>query len=309
MIWGIYLAGDFLDHPPTPWFRNSAARALLLGGVWSLAATFVSPSGFHIWTAITSLASNSYITSRIPEYQSANFHLPETWPFLVLLLLLIIGLARAKEKVSWIEILQVVSFAGLALYSSRMIPLFAIVAAPIAAKIMSKWLREDSATDRWSIIESNIAKINSSSNGAIWLLVTGVAVIVMFFARDSLDSERRGDRFEESFFPAKAVQWLRQNPQNGNMFNEFDWGGYLLLELWPSYQIFMDGHTHIYGEDLTREYEKVITMGNGWQDVLTKYEVAWAIIRSDEPLAEALHGDLRWEIIYRDQTAIILTRK
>jgi hypothetical protein len=50
-------------------------------------------------------------------------------------------------------------------------------------------------------------------------------------------------------------------------------------------------------------------MGNGWQDVLTKYEVAWAIIRSDEPLAEALHGDLRWEIVYRDQTAIILTRK
>jgi hypothetical protein len=93
------------------------------------------------------------------------------------------------------------------------------------------------------------------------------------------------------------------------MFNEFDWGGYLLLELWPSYQIFMDGHTHIYGEDLTREYEKVITMGNGWQDVLTEYEVGWAIIRSDEPLAEALHGDLRWEIVYRDQTAIILTRK
>ena len=90
------------------------------------------------------------------------------------------------------------------------------------------------------------------------------------------------------------------------MFNEFDWGGYLLLELWPAYQIFMDGHTHIYGEELTREYEKVTSMGKDWQEVLKKYDVEWAIIRSNEPLVGALSEQLHWNIVYRDSTATIL---
>ena len=93
------------------------------------------------------------------------------------------------------------------------------------------------------------------------------------------------------------------------MFNEFDWGGYLLLKLWPAYQIFMDGHTHIYGEELTREYEIVKTMDKNWPDLLKKYDVSWAIIRSNDPLADALQKNLHWEIVYQDETAIILNRR
>ena len=93
------------------------------------------------------------------------------------------------------------------------------------------------------------------------------------------------------------------------MFNEFDWGGYLLLKLWPNQQIFMDGHTHIYGEALTREYEQVITQGNGWDSILNKYEVNWVIIRVNTSLAKTLSSSASWTIVYEDKTAIIFVRK
>jgi hypothetical protein len=91
------------------------------------------------------------------------------------------------------------------------------------------------------------------------------------------------------------------------MFNEFDWGGYLLLELNPAQQIFMDGHTHIYGEARTREYESIVTLREGWQDLLTKYDVKWAIVRADSAVGRALESD-QWEIVYQDQTATVLKK-
>jgi hypothetical protein len=93
------------------------------------------------------------------------------------------------------------------------------------------------------------------------------------------------------------------------MFNEFDWGGYLLLNLWPSQQIFMDGHTHIYGEELTREYEDVVTLRTGWENILTKHKIEWIIMRANAPLINTLASSDNWSIAYQDNAATILIHK
>jgi hypothetical protein len=71
----------------------------------------------------------------------------------------------------------------------------------------------------------------------------------------------------------------------------------------------MDGHTHIYGEALTREYEQVITQGKGWEEILNKYDVNWVIIRANTSLANSLSSSGNWRIAYEDQTASIFVRK
>jgi len=278
---------------------------MLLGGILSLFATFLSPSGIKIWGAIASLGSNTYITSRIPEYQSANFHMPETWPFILLLMLTIIGFARNTNKTSWIHILLAASFAAIALYTSRMIPLFAIIAVPIAASSLSNWVNLEFPDSRFMDIEKNISKINASSNGAIWLFVIFVTIALIFKSGKAIDPQGKGNTFDERFFPVQAVTWLNSHTQQGHMFNEFDWGGYLLLKLVPHQQIFMDGHTHIYGEALTREYETVVTQGNDWQKILDKYQIEWAIVRVNSTIARGLEGQ-QWKIIYQDDTTTVL---
>jgi hypothetical protein len=308
-ILGIYWVADFLDHPSKSWFRTNKTRSLFLGGALSIMATFFSPSGLKIWEAIASLGSNSYITSRIPEYQSPNFHLPETWPFIIILLLTITGLARAKAKFSWKQILLVISFTGLALYTSRMIPIFAIVVTPIAALAVADWLREDYSQSRFFTLEENFYRINSASSGWIWVFAIVLLAALLLRSGKTLDPQAQGNVFDQRFFPVEAVSWLEKHPQSGHMFNEFDWGGYLLLNLWPNQQIFMDGHTHIYGEALTREYEQVISQGNGWEEVLNKYDVNWIIIRVNTSLASELASSAGWKSAYQDKTAIIFVRK
>ena len=309
IILGIYLAGDFLEHPSTSWFTESKSKFLMLATASSLLATFFSPSGAKIWEAIVSLGSNAYITSKIPEYQSANFHLPETWPFILLLLLTMTGFARTTHRIPWTDILLVLSFTGFALYTSRMIPLFGIVVAPIAAKTVSDGLRGEFLQGKLLSATKNFSEINSSSNGLIWVFVLIIAISLAFLSGGTIDPQGKGNAFDAQFFPVEAASWLESHPQQGHMFNEFDWGGYLLLRLWPAYQIFMDGHTHIYGEALTKEYERVVTLGEDWERILAKYNVTWVIVRANTPLAEALSTSGDWVIAYQDQTAIILTRR
>ena len=309
LIWGIYLAGDFLDHPSKAWFNTAKAKALIIGGTLSLLTTFFSPSGPKIWIAIASLGSNAYITSKIPEYQSANFHLPETWPFIIMLLFVITGFARTTLKVSWIYTLLVAAFTGFALYTSRMIPMFAIVVAPVAAELSANWIKNEYPRSRFLVIEKNIYRMNLSSNGLVWILVTILTVGMLFNANKPIDSKNQGNKFDERFFPVEATKWLQNHPQKGRMFNEFDWGGYMLLNLWPDQQVFMDGSTHIYGEELTREYERVITMDSGWEDILAKYNVTWIILRANAPLARTLSVSGDWKIVYSDPTSSILVRK
>ncbi len=307
IIWGIYLVGGFLDHPSRTLFTQQTTRFMLLAGITSLPATFFSPSGIKIWGAIISLGSNSYITSHIPEYQSANFHMPETWPFLLLLVLTIIGFGRSQNKIAWSHILLAASFAAIAIYTSRMIPLFAIVAVPITASTLSDWVNAEFPKSRFRETENNFAKINDSSNGVIWLVAILLAVVLLFNSGKTIDAEGKGNAFDGRFFPVQAVNWLNSHSQQGHMFNEFDWGGYLLLKLVPRQQIFMDGHTHIYGEALTREYETVVTLDNDWQKILDKYQVQWAIVRTNSPIARALE-DVHWNTIYQDDTAVVLHR-
>ena len=309
IILGIYVVGDFLDNPSLAWFRTRKAKALLLAGGLALLATFLSPSGPRIWEAIASLGSNAYITSKIPEYQSPNFHQPETWPFIILLIFTTVGLARGTQKLPWTRSLLMISFTGMALYTSRMIPICALVIAPMTAQVVADWLREDYARSRLFHVEENIYKINSTSNGLIWLFALVLFAAVLLQSGRTLDPQGLGNTFDRQFFPVEAVSWLEAHPQNGHMFNEFDWGGYLLLKLWPAQQIFMDGHTHIYGETLTREYEKVITQGDGWGEVLNKYDVKWVIIRNNTSLAKTLASLSDWKTAYEDQTAVIFVRR
>jgi hypothetical protein len=307
VIWIIYLVGDLFENPSIIWLTSPKTKSMLLGGALSIFATFLSPSGFGIWRAIASLGGNAYIKSRIPEYQSANFQIPETWPFILILLLAIASFSRSTQKVPWTHVFLLTSFAGIALYSSRMLPLFAIVSVPIVARAFSGWLKEDFPKNRIWTIETNLNTTNQSSNGLVWVFAVILAVALLFKLNIPIDVGNKGNAFSPQFFPIEAVTWLKSNPQNGHVFNEFDWGGYMLLNLWPDQQIFMDGHTHIYGETLTREYEQVITVNSNWKNIFEQYQIKWTILRTQSPIGKMLEAE-KWKTVYQDKTAVILVK-
>ena len=155
-----------------------------------------------------------------------------------------------------------------------------------------------------------MATIQTSLRGHVWPVMTALLLtFLLALGGATLDVARRGNRFDPAVFPVQAVDWLEANPLPGRIFNYFTWGGYLLYRMWPEQTVFIDGQTDFYGEALTREYEKVITLADGWQDVLRDYRVDWVLIPSDSRLARAVKGDSGWRVLYEDQTATLLARE
>jgi len=124
-----------------------------------------------------------------------------------------------------------------------------------------------------------------------------------------VDFAQQGNRFNPTIFPVDALDWLESHPQEGEVFNYFPWGGYVLYRAWPQMDVFIDGQTDFYGEALTREYETVLSLAPGWQTVLDDYMIAWVIFPADAKLVAQLNSDSGWAVVYHDETAVILHRR
>jgi hypothetical protein len=124
----------------------------------------------------------------------------------------------------------------------------------------------------------------------------------------AIDFSGSGNRFDAEVFPVEAVTWMKSHPPAGAGFNYFPWGGYLLYRLWPDQRVFIDGQTDFYGEALTRQYEQVITLSPGWEQVFQQYQVQWVLLPPDEPAAQQLLDLPGWQVAYQDQTAVLMVR-
>ena len=188
---------------------------------------------------------------------------------------------------------------------ARNIPLFAIAAAPILAS----WAGEISAgVTRWQTVEANILAIDTRLKGLVWpVLLTCLAALGL--AGFQRTAGRTVFDFDPRLFPVGAASWLEEHPPQGNMFNDFNWGGYLLYRLWPRQRVYVDSQSDFYGEAFLRRYEQIYQAGSDWERQLTEAQVAWIIVPPGSGLAQAAQASSQWRAAFQDSTAIILVRK
>ncbi len=309
LLLGLSAAGygweRFAEKKPGP--PPGLGRGLALAGVTSTIVTFMTPSGWHLWQTIFELANSSFITGMTSEYQSANFHEPGTWPFLLMLGIILATAVLSSKKLEMPSALYLAAWTLIGLYSARNIPLAAIGLAPIGAELLADWINHNTLLKRLALFSQGLERIEKQLRGWLWAILGVGLGLALAAAGFNLDLSGKPYQFLPTVFPVAAVDWLETNPPSGRMFNEFDWGGYLLYRLWPEQKIFMDGHTHIYGDILSREYVAVLESRPGWETILGKYEISWAILHTASPLATQL-TETGWTIAYQDEIAVILRR-
>lgn len=297
-VWFAHMAGWVWDYLHKESDRLHGLRLVGIG-ISSFAATLVNPTGWDLWRTSAGYYGNEFLVNSTVEYLSPNFHNWSTWPFLIMLAICLLGLGF-RVKLEAYEAFLLVGWTILSLYSARNIPLFAIVTAPYAASIVQAILPSSRLVQR---IETSFDRVERNQKGIILPLL---AVVLLTSNAMSHKGLNPANTFDSQRFPVHAVDWLETNPQEGLMFNNFIWGGYLLYRLFPHELVFIDGQTDFYGEALSRKYAQVIRLEDGWEEVLARYNVAWVIVESDRPLVTALQNELHWKIVYQDSTATIL---
>jgi hypothetical protein len=104
------------------------------------------------------------------------------------------------------------------------------------------------------------------------------------------------------------VQFVRHNKPAGPLFNSYNWGGYLIFELWPEYPVYVDGRTDLYDDAFLRRYLNVVVAGEGWERSLDEDGINLVLVEVNSPLALALRRDPNWVEAYRDELAAVFTR-
>lgn len=124
------------------------------------------------------------------------------------------------------------------------------------------------------------------------------------------------------YYPEKATQFIKNYNLEGNMFNEYGYGGYLLYHLYPNQKVFIDGRTDIYlcceMRDLTQlgiyknaddeKFKNILT------DLFNKYKISFALLGTEKHtvlrrVSRILTDDSNWILIFWDDYSQIFVKK
>jgi hypothetical protein len=305
LIWACYFGGLILDQK----FSWDGIKPYLGIGFSSLLVSLINPDGFGIWKTGFGFLGNRYLVSHTAEYLPPDFHQISTWPFLLLIVVSIGVLAISKKKMKTSHILLLSSWTAMALYSARNIPLYAVTVVPILVPVCAESIRGiklSEASDKFINLQFRLMDLERSLRGGLWsgIVVLGVGLLLM--RGFTLDFQNKGNQFLDEVFPVKAVDWVEKNQLPGDGFNYFPWGGYLLYRIWPDKLVFIDGQTDFYGEELTRQYEQVITLSAGWEGVLKEYQINWVLMPTQSELIQHLQTLGDWHTVYQDQSSTLM---
>lgn len=264
-----------------------------------VAASFINPFGYRVWeTAFATLGhSESYLVTewwpvwRYPFSANAGFYL------LAGGLILLVALRR--KSVSWPSLLAPALLAVMGARSVRLTSVFTLPAMPLLADLIAGLIPEAEAKgeglpQRWKPMISS-ALFGFFTLGLSWILSNPISV----------PSEvRRQD------YPVGAVSYLRANGLTGRIFNEFDWGGYIVWAL-PGAQTTIDGRTGVllFPWGHMTAWRQTVDAELGWRARLEEGNPDFVLLYSDDYIALQLRTDPGWQLLYEDHLSALFGRQ
>jgi hypothetical protein len=108
-------------------------------------------------------------------------------------------------------------------------------------------------------------------------------------------------RFEERMarpMPERAVRFLAAEKIEGNGFNAYRFGGFLMFRQYPEERVFMDGRNDLYTTFRRDVWIPIHDAAPGWSarlaEATTRYDLGWLLLDADAPLARAIGGEAGW---------------
>jgi hypothetical protein len=305
---GVYLFGNMagLISSTNPNRTICKKKISLLGLITGtcLFVSLINPYGYKILLFPLKLVSEKFIVDNIGEFLSPNFHSLWAIPFEAFLLFTLAVSALSKERLNLIELILILLFMHMSLFSARYIPLFGIIAAPIVTKQL-KQILETSNGKFFSFLKrkgASFSEIDASGNDFIWpaiALLISVLLSSYGLLKHDFDADKK---------PVAASKFIEQEHIKGNMFNMDEFGDYIIYRNYPEYKVFIDGRIDMYGVEMLKEYNKVIKFETGWEKILEKYQITWIIYDTNSAFSRYLVKKKSWRLIYSDRVANIFLK-
>jgi hypothetical protein len=273
--------------------RAAGERTQLLAvALASLLAGCVTPYGTRLLTNPAQMMLwQQAINTDLTSWQPLPLNIWHGKLFLIFVLLFmgaVVTLHPTIKAEEWALFLFAVVMTAL---HARVLPLFAIVFAPLLADLLKRWVPEyEPAGDQHVLNVLLMAAIALGGTKA-------------FPSRQALETSVAGS------FPTRAVEYLRQHPQPEPMFADLAYDDYLLYGWGPSHRVFIDGRLEVYAPaGVWLDYLHITHLDSETPWLLQKYRLQSCLIPSGAALATFLQASPEWKKVYGDKMSVLFVR-
>ncbi len=146
----------------------------------------------------------------------------------------------------------------------------------------------------------------------LWLERLGIAAAVtvcLVLIANAVDFNERGlDRAISAGYPVNAINFLRRNPVPGPLYNNLNWGGFLMWYM-PDYPVAIDGRNDLYGDELDMIFYNSESAQDSYKTDPYLDHCGVVLLDSTLPLAKVLTIDPRFDLVYHDDIATVFARR
>ena len=307
VLQAVFIIGAFIDDhlretlPLREALNRQKIPAIIL--ILSILLVGVNPFGyalllfpFHVSDGVFALFINEW---KAPDLQSMWY-----------LRLYLVGLFLlfASSKSTWTERLLCLFFLNAALTHIRHFGLLAMAMAPFSARAITDGIHAISRPRIPSPAKQHLPL--STSSGPVLMTAIAWALILAATASSNILAPLAPREMLKIETPQlnQLVDFLAANRPDGNMFNEYSLGGYLLYALDPPPKVFIDGRADMYGQELLTDYHDIMTSTNKRTHLLDKYAIEWVVFEKDSDLNRALKDSETWHTAYASDYYEVLLR-
>jgi len=153
------------------------------------------------------------------------------------------------------------------------------------------------------LIISNLFKVG--------IIIFTALIIYLIVTQKYYFFEKRSRRFgfgiSQIVFPQNAIEFIKKNNLQGNIFNSYSFGSIINWSLYPSYKSSI--HGHISDPIFYTYYSRVLEDPLLYKKAVEKYNIKTFFLNFAEAdtfnLVRVLYSDPEWKLVYIDPTTVI----
>ena len=321
---------------PLPWEWNSAGRLtddeyqrlqiiwFVVIGACLINPYFIEGAIYPIKVLMNMSGDNKIFFRHIVELQrpvaswQEFFSAGDYLHYRILIFLSFLSFVFNRRKLDIAALFFWLAFLGFSLSASRNLVFFSFAAYLVIMVNMQTIRLDDIAPvrfthERFKHISIIIAKLGL----ILWMINYGSQIMNNgYFNFDTYERKSEFEGVSLRNYPYKAVDFLVKNKIQGNFFNDFNSGAYLIGRTYPDIKPFIDGRTEVYGSDFfTKQYLKLWGEGDVklFDKLSEKYSFTGAFInynshQAPEKTVKMFVKKKDWVPVYFDRDALILLK-
>ncbi len=112
------------------------------------------------------------------------------------------------------------------------------------------------------------------------------------------------------YYPVGALDFIQDRHLSGKLLTHFNWGEYLLWNLYPDCKVALDGrYETVYPHEVAEKYFEFILARADWQQFLDSYPPDMLLLINGSEICRLIHGDPGWRAVYADTGSALFLRQ